>query len=1061
MAFNSNAAYSIDFRGNTNFGGSGYIESPWFDSESAGFANAFTNYVSTTTTPTGTSVAWQFKTANTPTTYADATAWTSAISSLTGRFIKIRGTITKTDDYGTSSGAVISDVTPYATPQGKAVSIEEACTNLVQYSQELDNAWWTKNISTVLSNSAIAPDGTATADKLIDNSTNNFHYFGRSAIHTIGQTYTTSVYAKAGELNWIWINFGSGPGDLTYFDVLNGVVGSVGTDVTATSIKYVGNGWYRCSATRTNTIGNMNIGVAQSNLGGSYAGTGQGVYIWGLQTEAKSYPTSYVPTTSATATRNAESIALPNGDSLVYPSSGAFITRVYLTAPKSQGYMFRLGSLSSNGIFLIRNTSGFWDLRFVASGGATSSSAPADTTSTSEAWHTIGVTWKPTEATLWLNGSKITTITNPNLPSSVATSVTLGAFSSSAAQINGSFSDFASYNEWLTDTEMASYTATGAVIPLDHRTTYKLDFEGNLLHGEGGYRISPSIALDNIGTITGSTITWSETESSGAVQDFTFSQTSNITVANGNDLTKTGGTESTYNANFVGSRIFNSGENFYVQWKSGETTTYKSVGLTSLLTTFDSVSTSPSLDFQVYMENGGTIDARVNSVTVSSNNVTTYASSDVIRLDCIDNVVKLYKNNSLIYTWSQTPTFPLYFAGSIYNLNGTVIDCQYGLYNKVEVDTSIDNGTTWSAATSASAITGLSSEVSATGKTLLVRQKLTTPRSATSPSVQDVTVRMTQKWANTPSTYIKPVTTKLALTPTNLTKWQLENKKYSTSFISGTRNAEVLTASTGVMTSLSSGSVVARVMFNSLDSSVDNYIVDFAGSGASGLILIWQRTTGKFVLYYGGSTGSATSISSTTSPIINTWYSVGASWDGTGAKIYVNGTLEASGSVAANVVPSKTTIHFGSNNGTIRYLNGYMSQIDIFGEKLTDDEMTAYTAASGAVISVGEKHTYQLLFDNNLEYGLSGIFTSRFIDAGANCAGTPWVTYTKSDTVPAGTSVTYKFGANDTGTGSVTYSEDITDCVGRYLKVKIILTSDDVNAATPSVQSIRCIPQYS
>jgi hypothetical protein len=71
-----------------------------------------------------------------------------------------------------------------ATQVCKGLLIEEQRTNLLTYSENFDNAAWGKQSVTVNANAAIAPDGTLTADKLIESTTNAVHYVYRlSLIH--------------------------------------------------------------------------------------------------------------------------------------------------------------------------------------------------------------------------------------------------------------------------------------------------------------------------------------------------------------------------------------------------------------------------------------------------------------------------------------------------------------------------------------------------------------------------------------------------------------------------------------------------------------------------------------------------------------------------------------------------------------------------------------------------------------------------------------------------------------------------------------------------------------
>jgi len=199
-------------------------------------------------------------------------------------------------------------ITPFAC---KGLLIEESRENLLKYSQEFENIAWGKLETTVSANSAVAPDGTTTADKLIPSVASNQHVVS-SVITSAASPYTVTVYAKADGYNWIWFNSnGSGAitTDLCWFDVLNGVTGTAQAKAT-TSIQSMGNGWFRCVCSwGAFTVGTPSIwiGVSNGNNISSFAGDGtSGVLIWGAQIEAGAFATSYIPTTATALTRSAD-----------------------------------------------------------------------------------------------------------------------------------------------------------------------------------------------------------------------------------------------------------------------------------------------------------------------------------------------------------------------------------------------------------------------------------------------------------------------------------------------------------------------------------------------------------------------------------------------------------------------------------------------------------------------------------------------------------------------------------------------------------------------------------
>jgi len=173
--------------------------------------------------------------------------------------------------------------------------------NLLQQSQTFDNAGWTKTRATVTANAVAAPDGATTAETLTDDTSNNTHY-AQQVLSPGANTYTYSVFAKAGTLSAIWLFAGtSAVGQL--FNLSTGLVGSVVVGApTSASIQALANGWYRCSITFTGSPTDFWVGISNSSTAFSYTGTGSGtVYIWGAQLEPSASVGTYVATTTSAA----------------------------------------------------------------------------------------------------------------------------------------------------------------------------------------------------------------------------------------------------------------------------------------------------------------------------------------------------------------------------------------------------------------------------------------------------------------------------------------------------------------------------------------------------------------------------------------------------------------------------------------------------------------------------------------------------------------------------------------------------------------------------------------
>ena len=71
--------------------------------------------------------------------------------------------------------------------------------NLQVYSQDFDNAAWSKARVTVSANATTAPDGTLTADKIVETTDSGAHYWRDFASAVAGERFFFSVFAKAAE----------------------------------------------------------------------------------------------------------------------------------------------------------------------------------------------------------------------------------------------------------------------------------------------------------------------------------------------------------------------------------------------------------------------------------------------------------------------------------------------------------------------------------------------------------------------------------------------------------------------------------------------------------------------------------------------------------------------------------------------------------------------------------------------------------------------------------------------------------------------------------------------
>ena len=180
--------------------------------------------------------------------------------------------------------------------------IEEARTNLVVQSNDFNTSWSKVNVS-VTSDDAVGPDGVSSADLLIASTTSAQHRLDLIPTSSAG-AQTFSVYLKSEGYSEARLRIGS---DGAVFDLSAKSASNISSGVT-TTIQEIGNNWLRCAITVTSASANDTVRInVVENSNSTFAGDGtSGIYIYGAQLEAGSFPTSYIKTTGSTASRSAD-----------------------------------------------------------------------------------------------------------------------------------------------------------------------------------------------------------------------------------------------------------------------------------------------------------------------------------------------------------------------------------------------------------------------------------------------------------------------------------------------------------------------------------------------------------------------------------------------------------------------------------------------------------------------------------------------------------------------------------------------------------------------------------
>jgi hypothetical protein len=212
--------------------------------------------------------------------------------------------------------------------------VEEARTNLVLHSQDLAQAPWLTEETTVAAGTVTGPDGATPATALTETTATAIHALFQDDVSFVaGQTYSLSVFARANgrerlQLTFVSMAFGVVPSAV--FDLTGGSIGAT-EDGAEAAIEALADGWYRCAITATATVTTLapvHLRLRDTTSESTYAGDGtSGVLLFGAQVEAGGGPTSYIPTTTTTVARAADRLSVDLTARVFNPLEGALLVR--------------------------------------------------------------------------------------------------------------------------------------------------------------------------------------------------------------------------------------------------------------------------------------------------------------------------------------------------------------------------------------------------------------------------------------------------------------------------------------------------------------------------------------------------------------------------------------------------------------------------------------------------------------------------------------------------------------------------------------------------------------
>jgi len=370
-----------------------------------------------------------------------------------------------------ASGVARFDNNP-TTGESLGLLIEESRTNLFTYSEQFDNAAWTKSQSTINANNIVAPDGTLTGDELVPNTTSAEHYCQQSYTKAASAiTYSITVYAKASASGYKFListdDAVTGGCSSGVFNLSTGVfdTSSSGTIFTFVSRSgtSVGNGWYRINfviTTNTATAIRTNFFVYNASNVSTFAGNGfSGVFIWGAQLEAGAFATSYIPTVASQVTRAADAASMTgtNFSSWYNQAEGTIYSEAAVYAIGSRGIFDFTDGTTSNQMTAFAGTgsSGQRHLNVRVSGSVV---VTLDGGSYADgAYSKQATVLKANDFALSLAGATAVTALSGSAP--IVNQMLIGNSTTSASVLNGTLKKIAYYPIRLSNTNLVALTS--------------------------------------------------------------------------------------------------------------------------------------------------------------------------------------------------------------------------------------------------------------------------------------------------------------------------------------------------------------------------------------------------------------------------------------------------------------------------------------------------------------------------------------------------------------------------------------------------------------------------
>ena len=330
-----------------------------------------------------------------------------------------------------------------------ALLLENSATNLFEYSEDFSNSYWSKIGSgsgiapIVTAEYAISPDGTQNATRVqfdaVGSTNSDRSGLVRNFAFTTGQTYSISCWVKStNETNQI-IQFR--------------LAGSqVSEEQIATSEWKLYTATFTATASVTDNFGMQIRGINSVNE--------SDILIYGMQLELSNYPTSYIPTSGSTVTRQADTASGSGNSEVFNDSEGVLFADI--SGLVDGGTSRRISLTDVSGSTFLNLVSIELDelsgvLKAFVSDNSTIGTLQGNIIQTQ--YNKIALKYNASSISLYVNGFELDSNNTPNLPSGLKILDFNNGQSNQTSEFYGKTKELGYYDATLTDSELEYLTS--------------------------------------------------------------------------------------------------------------------------------------------------------------------------------------------------------------------------------------------------------------------------------------------------------------------------------------------------------------------------------------------------------------------------------------------------------------------------------------------------------------------------------------------------------------------------------------------------------------------------